>query len=418
MALTVTPAIVIPMTFAHRVAAWLGLTRDSLAGPASIEGKLEAARAERVIYTAPTQAARVAAVFTAVGIIATALEQLSIDLERGDTQIDTSRFIAKPDPDLERSDWVHQYAVSLALHGNAYLRTYRDSAGRGLVARVMDPLTVTPFIDRHGRVKYHHNGQDLDSLEVTHSRFLMLPGQLLGLGPIQAAQAELSGHRDVVAASTGWFNDSGVPSGWLGTDQALDAGTAKAVIDGWNSAPAGRTRIATHGLTYHREAISPADAQFLETRRFSKTEILDLFGIPASLALGVDKGDSETYANVEQDWLGFVRFRLMRYVRAMESALTSLIPRGQQARFNLDALLRTDSRTRMEVHKLAIEAGIYGPDYARTVEHLPPTAAPTPTKEVTACPSRPALSPASPPARSTATTPPNSAPPPTPTSSA
>lgn len=369
------------MNVAHRVADWLGLTRSE--PTVTIESKLRAARDERVVYTAPNQAPRIAAVFTAVTIIATALEQLSIDVERRDATIDTTRFVAKPDPDLERSDWIHQYAVSLALHGNAYLRTYRDQYGNGIAAKIMDPLTVAPFINERGRTMYHHDGHDYDALEVTHSRFLMLPGQLRGLGPIQAAQAELAGHRDVTTASTSWFAESGVPSGWLGTDQALDPEQGRQVIDGWNSVPAGKTRLATHGVTYHSTAISPKDAQFLESRRFSKTEILDLFGIPASLALGIDKGDSETYANVEQDWIGFTRYRLMRYVRAIESALTSLIPRGQQARVNLDALLRADSKTRMEVHKLAIDAGVYSADYARTIEHLPADAAPT-RKEVTA----------------------------------
>jgi len=154
---------------------------------------------------------------------------------------------------------------------------------------------------------------------------------------------------------------------------------ARNLLDSWNSVPAGRTRLTSNGLTYERNMINPRDAQWLESRRFSKTEIMDLFGVPASLTLGVDKGDSQTYANVSQDWLGFVRFRLMRYVREIEEALSSLIPRGQQARANLEALLRSDAKTRMEIHAIAIAAGVYSGDYARQIEHIPASAGATTT---------------------------------------
>jgi HK97 family phage portal protein len=261
---------------------------------------------------------------------------------------------------------------------------WRDAAGHALVARVLDPATTAPFIDdRTGRKLYAVDGRTLDATEVTHLRMMKRPGKLLGLGPIQAAQAELAGHRDVVDASTNWFRDSGTPAGYLHTEQAMTPDQAKALLEAWNSVPAGRTRVATHGLKYDANIINPRDAQWLESRRFSKTEIMDLFGIPASLTLGVDKGASDTYANVSQDWLGFVRFRLMRYVREIEEALSSLIPRGQYARANLEALLRSDAKTRMEIHAIAVANGIYSGDYARSIEHIPATAAPTP-QEVTA----------------------------------
>lgn len=363
-----------------RAAQWLGLAARSTPAeppPAGVAAQLDAAQRDRVLWTAPNQAPRIAAVFTSVGILATAIEQLSIGLERNNVTIEPSGFVSRPDPDMPRSDWLHQVTVSLALHGNAYLRTHRDQFGHGIAARILDPLAVTPYDDRHGVRRFHYDGRDYDRTEVAHLRFLMLPGKIKGLGPIQAAQAELSGHRDVTEASANWFRNSGTPAGVLSTEQNLTPEEAATTLEVWNSVPAGRTRLATGGAKYSPIAIDPASAQFLETRRFSKTEILDLFGIPASLALGIDKGDSETYANVEQDWLGFVRFKLMRYVRAIEGALTDLTPRGQEVRLNLESLLRADTKTRYEVHAIAINAGIYGTDYAREVEHLPAAAAPT-----------------------------------------
>lgn len=370
------------MSFTTRAAQWLGLrsaeaTTPALPATSGITQKLADRRAERVLYTAPYAAPRVAAVFTAVGILATALEQLSIDTERDGTPVAPSAFITRPDPDRTRSEWIHETVTSLALSGNAYWRVWRDDYGHAIAARVLDPNTVRPYRhERTGKLIYSHDGHDLTRHEIAHLRWLMLPGRDLGLGPIQAAQEELAGHIDVTRAGNRWFTESGTPAGVLATEQQLTPEQGKTVMDAWNAVPAGRTRLATHGTKYTSTALNPADAQFLETRRFTKTEILDIFGIPASLSLGIDKGDSETYANIEQDWLGFTRFKLMRYTTAIESALTDLTPRGQRQRMNLESLLRSDTKTRFEIHKLAIDAGIYSAEHARDIEHISHTAAP------------------------------------------
>lgn len=332
--------------------------------------------------TKPRAAARIGAVYTAVSIIATAVEQLAIRLERSGTPIGPTPFIANPDPDLlDRAAWLHQVTASLAYTGNAYLRVWRGADGHALVARVLNPNRVHPYEDQKGRITYHHNGKEYTRNDITHLKLHSVPGELLGLGPIQAAQAEIIGYRDLTTASTAWVRDSGTPSGILTTDQTLTAAQRSELMAAWNSVPAGRTRLLSSGLSYHPMTISPKDAQFLESRRFSKSEVMDLFGIPASLTLGVDKGGSQTYANVSQDWLGFVRYRLMRYVGEIEAGLTSLVPRGQRVRLNVESLLRADAETRYRIHAAAISAGIYSTDYARDIEHIPATAAPagTPT---------------------------------------
>ena len=360
-----------------RLAAWLGLRADTPTkgtGTAPITPTRPAAGA----VTTPRQAAHVGAVFTAVSILATAIEQLTPRVERDGLAINpTPAIVAKPDPALlSVADWLHEVVASLAYTGNCFLRVWRNDWGHGEVARVLNPSEVTPWEDRHGHILYAHKGRDLTAEEVTHLRLHKVPGLRQGLGPIQAAQAELAGHKELTDAGTSWVRESGTPSGILTTEQALTADQRKELIDAWNSVPAGRTRLVTSGLTYRPLTISPKDAQFLESRRFSKTEIMDLFGIPASLTLGIEQGDSQTYSNVAQDWLGFVRFRLMRYVGEIESALTSLLPRGQRARLNLESLLRADAETRFRIHTAAIASGVYSPSHAREIEHIPDTAAP------------------------------------------
>jgi hypothetical protein len=60
------------------------------------------------------------------------------------------------------------------------------------------------------------------------------------------------------------------------------------------------------------------------------------------------------------------------YLEPIEQALSDLLTRSTVARFNVKGFLRADIKTRYEVHKTAIETGIYGPDYAQREEGILP----------------------------------------------
>ena len=78
-----------------------------------------------------------------------------------------------------------------------------------------------------------------------------------------------------------------------------------------------------------------------------------------------------TYQNVEQDWIGYIRFSLMSYLIEVEQAFTTLLPRGQEARFNLEAILRSDTLTRYNAYKIGLEAGFLTVDEVRASEANP-----------------------------------------------
>lgn len=82
-----------------------------------------------------------------------------------------------------------------------------------------------------------------------------------------------------------------------------------------------------------------------------------------------------TYTNVADADLTFARWTLTQYLREIEEAFSALLPRGQQARFNLDAILRPSTKARYEAHQLALAAGFLTVDEVRAIEGLPPKGA-------------------------------------------
>ncbi len=310
-------------------------------------------------------------VYRAFAILSSAVSQLSLDVWRGDEPLpNPATWVRRPDVKISRSAFFEQTTTSLAANGNAFWRVVRDSpADQPSALVVLDPLEVHV----HDDGTFSHKGTRLKSWQVQHLALLRLPGRLRGLGPIQAAAMDLLGAVDVRDYAANWFDDGTVPNGKLKTEQHLTGDQAKSWKAQWlESIRGGEPAVLGQGLDYEPFLLSPKDAQWLEARQFTTTDIARLFGIPSHLMLAVVEGGSMTYQNGQAADLSFARWTLQQYTREIEEAFSSLLPRGQVARFNLDAILRPATKERYEAHKLGIDAGWLTDDEVRAIEGLEP----------------------------------------------
>ncbi len=116
-------------------------------------------------------------------------------------------------------------------------------------------------------------------------------------------------------------------------------------------------------------------AQYLATRQYQRTVIAGAFGVPPHLVGDLTKG---TFNNVEQQSLSFVLNVVMPYVRMFEAAMerSLLTPedraRGIIIRFNLDAALRADFKSRQEGLNIQRNAGVINPNEWRELEGMNP----------------------------------------------
>lgn len=314
-------------------------------------------------------------VYRAINIHAVSAKQLSLHTYRDDVEVTSPLWVRQPDSRLSRSAFIEQTVVSMATSGNAYWEIFRDNQDRIVNLRVLNALNVLVDETTDGRVTgYRYNDRYLRLDQVKHLTLLRVPGTNIGLGPIQAAAHELAGVMDTRNYAANFFNDSGIPSGVLKSDQVLSPDQAEAAKDAWNKTAGARhgTAVLGSGLTYQPVLLSPQDVQFLETRQFNVTEVARLFGVPASLMLTGAQATTLTYQNIEQEHIAYVRFSLMSYLVEIEDAFTSLLPGRQYVKFNIDALLRADTLTRYTAHNIAIQAGFMTPQEVRIVENLAP----------------------------------------------
>lgn len=359
---------------AARVAHRLGLTRSEQTDtPTMPAGVTPPARSSAPALT-PRTALTLDSVFRALQVLQTAAEQLTFDVWRGGGKVrEPLAVVTNPDVDSDLPSFLAESVMSLATRGNLFWRPTYGTDGQVVNVRVLDPLTATP-IRKRGRKLIVWDGREWSTRDVVHMRFLALPGEDVGLGPIQANARGLAGAVARSSYADGWFDTSGVPNGILKSDQPLTADQAEAYKARWQATQshANGPAVLGSGLDYRPLMLKPAEVQWLEGQQFGVAGVARLFGIPASYMLASVEGVSRTYANQEQEDIAFVRFTLMAYLRKIETAMTAVLPRGQVARLNVDALLRTDTKTRYEAHKVGLEAKFLTVPEVRAIEGLDP----------------------------------------------
>lgn len=314
------------------------------------------------------------AVYRAVSTLAISAKQMGIDVVRNDRVVTSPAFIKKPNLDMSRSSFIEQTIISLASQGNAYWLIDRDANNNIVQFTPLNPLDMSIEHTTAGKTtKFVYQGRDYAPEQIKHMRLLQVPGNVYGLGPIQAAQAELHGALEVRDYASQWFENSGIPSGYLNTDQFLNEDQVAAAKEAWNATAGAKNGVAVLGNSFRYTPVylKPEELQFLQVQSFSVLQVARLFGVPASIMMTAVEGSSMTYQNVSQEWLAFIRFSMMQYLIIIEDALSDFLPGTSRAKFNLEAILRADTTTRYAAHASALQAGWMTKNEVRAIEDLP-----------------------------------------------
>ena len=327
------------------------------------------------ITVTPDQAMRLSAVWSCVRLLADTVSTLPVDVYRDGAPIATPPLLQRPAAGLERVEWLHAVTVSLLLRGNAYGAITARSGATLLPAQVelLDPDKVTVRRDENGRVEYRVAGEVWPAEDLWHVRAYPVPGGVAGLSPVEYARQAIGLGLAAEKYGARFFGDGATPQGIITSDRPLSQNDAENVANRWRTLHEGSRKVAvlSGGLTFTPISINPEESQFIDTQRFTVAQIARVFGVPPEL-VGGDAGNSLTYANVESRALDFLRYSVQPWLVRLEVALSALLPRNQQVKFNPNALLRATTAERYAAHEIALRAGFLTVDEVRALEDLPP----------------------------------------------
>jgi|GEM_PF-216344 len=119
--------------------------------------------------------------------------------------------------------------------------------------------------------------------------------------------------------------------------------------------------------------IDPAKGQMTAARLFQLQECARILGLPPVFVQDLSTG---TLANTEQQDLQLVKHLIAHWCTALEQEMNLKLfgqrRRAQYVEHNLDALLRSDLKSRIEALARGVHSGLLMPDEGRALENRPP----------------------------------------------
>jgi HK97 family phage portal protein len=329
-----------------------------------------------------TTALSIASVHACVRVIADGIAGLGLKLYKDDGQNRDQIIIHyataltnEPNPYQTKYDFTKYMTSHLALTGNAYAFINRDVRNIGIELHPIAPQYVTPVM-QDGILFYKvtlagYPGM-IPATEMLHFKGMCGDNPLVGLSPVVLHAETLGIDLAAISQSAGVYKN-GVLKFLLTSDAQIkidQAGPLKKslddVIDG-----ASRSAVLPNGIKMEKLSLSPEEAQYLETRKFSSEEIARIFGVPASM-IGATAGIK---SSVEQEYQDFYARTLMSYAINIEQELArKLLTENDKLtyyfKFNFNSLLRASANERADYYNKGIRGGWLSRNEARVYEDV------------------------------------------------
>jgi HK97 family phage portal protein len=341
----------------------------------------------------------VAAVYACVRVIAETTSSLPVILYRrradggkdradGDPLYDLLRY--KPNPFQTSMEFREQLMTHALLRGNAYVKIGRDSAGFIVELLPLDPdvMTVTrgsyglvyTYRPELGKAQVFEKKAPSDYPPILHLKCMSTDG-LIGRSVLRDSAETFSSARAAQRYGQRVLENDATPSVVLRHPETLDEEAATRLRESWNRAfsgsnRAGGTAVLEEGMTVEKISMTSQDVQYLETRRFLRSEIASIFRVPPHLIGDLDKA---TFSNIEQQSIEFVTHCIrpwaVRLEQAIHCAILSDSPQQKRTYFvelMLDGLMRGDLASRYTAYNTGRNAGFLSVNDIRGFENLNP----------------------------------------------
>jgi HK97 family phage portal protein len=291
------------------------------------------------------------------------------------------------------ASWKEWIVRCVALRGDQHTEILRNSNSAGgqiiglephhpdcVVARQVNKRLVYDVMDRDtGKVR------TVDQDDMLHFAGFGFNG-LHSLSAIQHAAKQSIGNSLAAADYSGRAVGSGeMPQITIQSDKVLSPKQTQELRENFVAIYTGKGAsklplVLTEGVKANVLGISPVDMQLIESRKYEKEDICQALGVPPIIIGDSDKASSWG-TGIEQITLGFVRFTIKPMLCRWEEEINRKFFRnaGNFVEFELDGLLRGDSKAQSEVFKAALGGPGAGDAYmtvneVRKLKNLPPIA--------------------------------------------
>ncbi len=363
----------------QRLLDWLGINLEEV----NVKGK---------------NALKVATVFSAIKIMAESVSKLPLKVYREDEngiQRATNHYLnrllkLRPNPHMSTTSFFSALETQLNLFGNSYASIEYDRKGKVIGLWPVDSSKITVYIDNIGllnsntKIWYVANvdGQQIkvQPHEILHFKHGLTLDGLVGIPPLEYLKNTVENAGQSEKFINNFYKQGLQVKGLVQYVGDLDNKAKQKFREEFESMSSGlknshRIALMPIGYQFVPMSLSMHDAQFLENNELTIRQIANAIGVKVHQLNDLSRS---THTNIEQQNRDFYDSSLMARLTMYEQEMTyklfldSEIDQGIYTKFNIDAILRGDLKTRYEAYRIGIQTGFLMPNEARAKEDMPP----------------------------------------------
>lgn len=334
---------------------------------------------------------KISTIYTCIKILADTISRMPLNIyeDAGNGKIVKKNDYRYPILHYQPNNWTTQQTFFAALEywrnlkGNSFARIYRNNGKvRSLV--LLSPSKVKDYKIVNDQLYYLIEDDEgkiepINSSEILHFKCITKDG-IWGLNPIEALRQNLSiTYQGFQTIDNFYRNNAMTPKIIKSTVPNTKQDAMIKALDEFNAkyagaAKAGNAAILPPNTDIVDLKLNLADVEFINTIKFNAQQIAALYGVPPHM---VGILEATKYNNVEYMMLEFKASTLASigrmYRQELESKLLTTEERlnGVSIEFNFNALMETDSKTRVENLRTLQGMGVVTPNDVCKLEGYP-----------------------------------------------
>lgn len=296
-------------------------------------------------------------------------------------------FSGNVNPLMTSTVWRELVVQDIELRGTHYSQIVRNNGGKivAIYPLLCDNMEIDLTVNNRNipTIKYKYTQENGSVRTFKNDEVLRIVGLpssngIIGVTPITQNALSIGLAMQTETFGSKFFSNGANGSGILSTDGNLTEDAAERLKKQFGEKYQGLANskkpiLLESGLKWQPITISNNDSQFLETRRYQKSDIASIFRVSPHLINDLEKA---TFSNIEHLAIEHVKYCLMPLGVKIESAInTQLLSEEDQEKyyieFNFDGLMRGDFESRMKGYDTAIKGSIMKPNEVRNKENLP-----------------------------------------------
>lgn len=353
------------------------------------------AQSDAGVWVSPEVAMRCGTVYSAVRFLADSIAMCPLlvykRLDNKGKQRDPDHYAyqtlhRRPNAYQTSYRWRHTFMTHLALWGNAYNRIVAGPRSFVTELRPLHPSRVRVFDQlADGRLVYEYRppqpgapAEKISQDEMLHFRSLSMDG-MSGLRMYDLIRNAVGVALAAEKHAATFLKKGTRLSGVLSTDMPWNEQVQQRISDSWTTAfggsdNVGKVAVVGDGFNFTPMGVDNKGNQFIELRDFQVGEILRFLGVPGVVVGFADK--TATYASAEAFFeKGGIKHCVLPWLTGIEHEIDFALLLDEDTHFvefNLDVLLRANTRDRYNANLIACGGPWMTRNEIRILENMDP----------------------------------------------